>query len=308
MSNQHAQGRQSKVSMNSPQLSTRQADHTLPMELIQAVFFEIASVDTLEAVKLCRICRIVRHWVLPILYEDVTLATSAAIERFAASLTLAPKSDAASVEGAPSPASCVRRLWIGPVSTDAEGDLSYDPFAWPIPHVHAILTRCTSLRALALMNLHQRTWPRLALAVPAGVEVLWLGPVHGRVDWRYLPCAPRTREFLTLDTYVTEAELRQIVAAPSMRRVCRFFSDSCGYGIVHQAGCVEDAQPALERLEIVCCDRTRVEAAAGLKLALRRRGYEPIPRVVFVPRSNRYQGRYDPLAILFDDWMDASRC
>ncbi|KAI0830318.1 hypothetical protein BC628DRAFT_1336977 [Trametes gibbosa] len=306
MSHRHpAQGWPCKQSTNTQQPPTRLTDHTLPMELIQALG---ASEDQAEGAKLCGICRIARHWVLPILYEDVTLSTSNAIERFAASLTPIPTSETTSAEVAPSyPALLVRRLWIGPTSTTNQDDLSYSSPAWPVPRIREVLARCAALRALALMNLHQRAWPRLALAVPAGVEVLWLGPVHGRADWRYLPCAPRTREFLTLDTYVTEAELRQIVLAPRMRTVRRFFSNTCGYGVVHQAGCVEDASRTFERLEIVCCDATRAQAAAGLGTALRRRGYEPIPRVVFVPKSNLYKGRYDPLAILFDDWIDPPR-
>ncbi|KAI0743117.1 hypothetical protein C8Q80DRAFT_1192832 [Daedaleopsis nitida] len=45
------------------------------------------------------------------------------------------------------------------------------------------------MRALALVDLPPSLWSPFPLH--ACVEVLWLGPSHAKVDWRYLPCAPR---------------------------------------------------------------------------------------------------------------------
>ncbi|KAL1943282.1 hypothetical protein VTO73DRAFT_4357 [Trametes versicolor] len=139
-----------------------------------------------------------------------------------------------------------------------------------------------------------------------GVCALWIGPVHGKADWRYLPCAGSAREFLTMDTYMTEDELRQIVRSPSIRRVRRFFSKSVGLGALQQLGCVEDAR-GLEKLEIVCCSSSKEEAAAALEEALQTYRYEPTPHVVLISRSHMYKGRCDPLALLHDDWVSATR-
>ncbi|KAI0633050.1 hypothetical protein C8Q77DRAFT_865963 [Trametes polyzona] len=215
-------------------------------------------------------------------------------------------SDATPNEHDPTPASLICRLWIGPTSSVDQGDLSYNA-PWPIPAICNILARCPSLHSLALMNAHQKCWPRLSLAIPRAVRALWIGPVHGKADWRYLPCAPSAREFLTMDTYMTQDELRQIVLSPSIRRVRRFFSSPVGVGLytLDQLACVEQA-PWLESFELVCCSATKEEAAVALEEAVRVHGYEPTARVVLTPRSNMHGGRRDPLALLFEDWVDAT--
>lgn len=251
-------------------------------------------------------CRTAQYWLLPILYHTVVLSSSAAIERFATSITGTRLSASSAPLIELKPSALVRKLWIGPTSSIEQADLSYNSPAWPIPRICTILALCQSLHALAIMNVHQKSWPRLSLDIPRGVRALWIGPVHGKADWRYLPCAASAREFLTMDTYMTEDELRQIVRAPSIRRVRRFFSKPVGLGALQQLGCVEDAQ-GLEKLEIVCCSSSKEEAAAALEEALQTYRYEPTPRVALIPRSHMYKGRCDPLALLHDDWLGTTR-
>ncbi|EIW56429.1 uncharacterized protein TRAVEDRAFT_38405 [Trametes versicolor FP-101664 SS1] len=264
--------------------------HALPMKII---------VQTSGGAKLCLVCRTVQYWLLPILYHTVVLSSSAVIERFAASITGTRPSASSAPLIELKPSALVRKLWIGPTSSIDQAYLSYNSPAWPVPRICAILALCQSLHALAIMNVHQKSWPRLALDIPRGVRALWIGLVHGKADWRYLPCAASAREFLTMDTYMTEDELRQIVRSQSIRRVRRFFSKP-------QLGCVEDAR-GLEKLEVVCCSSSKEEAATALEEALQTYRYEPTPHVALIPRSHMYKGRCDPLALLHDDWLSATR-
>ncbi len=240
---------------------------------------------------------------MPILYDTVVLSSSATIERFATSINGARSSTSGASLTELKPSAFVRKLWIGPTSSIDQADLSYSSPAWPILRICAILALCQSLHTLAIMNVHQKSWPRLMLDIPRGVRALWIGPVHGKADWRYLPCAPSAREFLTMDTYMTEDELRQIVRSPSIRRVRRFFSRPVGLGALQQLGCVDGAQE-LEKLEVVCCSSSKEEAAIALEEACQTYRYEPTPHVALVPRSYMYKGRCDPLALLHDDWLD----
>ncbi|KAI8996313.1 hypothetical protein BD414DRAFT_477495 [Trametes punicea] len=201
----------------------------------------------------------------------------------------------------PTPASVIRNLWIGPTSSVEQNDLTYSSSAWPITLIHQIIIRCTSLRALAIVNLYQGDWFRLASVLPPGLESLTLGPVHGKVDWRYLPCTRSLREFTSMDTYMMDLELQQIVLSPGIRTVRRFYSRSDHIKLAFdQLECVEKAT-TLEKLELVCCAETVRQAATILEDLAKR--YKPDPeRVVLVPKSHTHESCYDPIAILFDDW------
>ncbi|KAI0354221.1 hypothetical protein OH77DRAFT_518614 [Trametes cingulata] len=203
----------------------------------------------------------------------------------------------------PAPVTLVRNLWIGPTSSVEQNDLSYGSSSWPITLIHQILVRCSALRSLALVNLYQGVWYRLAGVIPSGLQSLCLGPVHGKVDWRYLPCAPNLREFVTMDTYMMDEEIQQIVLSPSIRRIRRLYSHGDRVSLAFdQLECVEKAT-ALEKLEIVCCEETEEQAAAILDEVSKSYQYDPA-RVALIPTSHIREGRYDPISVLFDDWLD----
>ncbi|CDO77474.1 hypothetical protein BN946_scf184902.g8 [Trametes cinnabarina] len=206
----------------------------------------------------------------------------------------------------PPPASIVRNLWVGPMSSVEQYDLAYSSSSWPITLIHQILLRCKSLRVLAIMNLYQGDWFRLASVLPAGIQSLSLGPVHGKVDWRYLPCTRALREFTSMDTYMMDLELQQIVTSPNIRTVRRFYSRGDHINLAFdQLECVDKAT-ALQTLEVVCCAET-VERAASI-LEDMEKWYKPDPeRIILVPRSHIRNSRYDPIAVFFEDWTASAK-
>ncbi|KAI0363242.1 hypothetical protein BV20DRAFT_1058216 [Pilatotrama ljubarskyi] len=279
--------------------------HALPMEVIRIVLQVLeyaAASDKSVSAKLCLVCHTVRSWILPVLYDRVVLSSAQAIERFA--YAQMENSDDKIVK--PAPATVVRKLWIGPTSSVEQNDLSYGSSSWPITLIHQILVRCPALDALALVNLYQGVWYRLAGVIPRGLQSLCLGPVHGKVDWRYLPCAPSLREFITMDTYMMDEEIQQIVLSPSIRRIRRLYSHGDRVSLAFdQLQCVEKAT-ALEKLEIVCCEETEEEAAAILDRVSKSYVYEPA-RVALIPRSHIREGRYDPISVLYQDWLTLTK-
>ncbi|KAI0331376.1 hypothetical protein GY45DRAFT_1322423 [Cubamyces sp. BRFM 1775] len=276
--------------------------HALPVEVIRTVLEWAAGSDKASGAKLCRLCSTVRLWLLPVLYDTVILSSAKTIERFAYGQVENPDSTVVY----PPPASVVRRLWIGPTSSTVQNDLVYSPSAWPITLVHQILVRCASLHALAIVNLYQGDWFRLAHVLPAGLHSLTLGPVHGKVVWWYLPCSASLREFTSMDTEMMDLELLKIVAAPSIRTVRRVYSRVDHVNLAFdQLDCVDKAS-SLEKFEIICCAKSVERAASVLeKIA---KGYKPIPeRVVLVPKSYLCGSTFDPIAVLFNDWLSSWR-
>ncbi|KAI0673173.1 hypothetical protein C8Q78DRAFT_1068585 [Trametes maxima] len=206
----------------------------------------------------------------------------------------------------PAPASIVRALWVGPTNSVEQNDLTYGSSSWPITLIHQILARCTSIHFLALVNLYQGVWYRLSGVIPPGVQSLCVGPVHGKIDWRYLTCAPALREFITMDTYMMDEEIQQMVLSPTIRRIRRVYSHGERVGLAFdQLECVQKAT-ALEKLEIVCCAETEEQAAMVLEEMAHAYAhvFEP-ERVALIPKSHMRGGRYDPIGVLFEDWLVA---
>ncbi|KAI9058729.1 hypothetical protein FKP32DRAFT_1218445 [Trametes sanguinea] len=261
--------------------------------------FELAALDDQsDGAKLCGICRTVRSWLLPLIYDTVLLTSSKSIQRFAYALMEDPIEH---VIVHPAPASIVRNLWIGPTSSVKQNDLTYHPSSWPVTLIHQILARCKSLRSFALINLYQNDWFRLASVLPPGLESLTLGPVHGKVDWRYLPCARSLRTFTSMDTYMLDLELQQIVVSPNIRTVRRFYSRSGHVALAFdQLQCVEKAT-GLQTMEIVCCAETVEKAKTILEDTAKWYKLDP-ERIVLVPKSHTRNSCFDPISVLFEDW------
>ena len=199
--------------------------------------------------------------------------------------------------------SLVCNLWIGPTSNAKQNDLDYGSNAWPITLIHQILTRCTRLRALAVIGIGQARWYRLTGVIPESVVSLCLGPVHGEVDYRHMPCAPSLRRLTSLDTFMLDTEIRDLVLAPTLRTIRRIYSVGDRVSLaLDQLECVERAT-SLERLEIVCYAESREKAALLLDGAAEGREYDR-SRVVLIPKSCIRDGRSDAIATLFEEWLD----
>ncbi|TBU45975.1 hypothetical protein BD309DRAFT_670837 [Dichomitus squalens] len=201
----------------------------------------------------------------------------------------------------PTPASLVRNLWLGPTSSIDQNDLDYGSNAWPITLIHQILTRCTALRALAVVCIGQARWYRLTGVIPASVTSLWLGPVHGELDYKHLPCAPNLRYLTSLDTFMLDTEVRDLVLSPSIAVLRRVYSSADRVTLAFdQLECVQRAT-VLERLDIVCCGKTEEEAKGVLEETANRYEFDR-DRVALVPVSSYCDGRRDVIAVLFGDW------
>lgn len=267
--------------------------------------FECASSgDLLAGTTLCLVCRAARTWVLPNLYTRVTLTSSSEIVRFAYAIMEDPSISFALL---PTPTSCIRALWLGHTSSTTPNDLKYDSSAWPITLIHQILARCTALRALAIAQLGQRRWYRLSGVVPASVTALFLGPVHGALDVRHLPCALSLclREFTSLDTFMVDTEICALVRAPGVRVVRRVYTSEAHVGLAfEQLACVDARAAALEKMEIVCYGETREDATLALEEMAGTHEYDR-DRVVLVPRAQILgnDGLVDGVRTLYREWL-----
>ncbi|KAI0685529.1 hypothetical protein C8T65DRAFT_679244 [Cerioporus squamosus] len=272
--------------------------HSLPMEVIQKVFERAAS-HVPTASSICRVCHTARAWALPVLYETIVLPSSSKIERFAYSQMETPFD----VVVDQLPIHLVRKMWFGPTSSSEENDLDYSSREWPITLMHQILTRCTALCSLAFINVGQAQLYRLTSVIPKTVSSLVLGPVHGEVDYRHLPCAPNLHTFTSMDTFMLDTEICELVLSSTIRTIRRVYTTPSETRVAlafDQLECVYRAS-VLERLEIVCYGGTKEAAAEILESVAKERDYDRT-RVVLVPRASTKNGKDDAFATLFEDW------
>ena len=261
--------------------------------------------DSSSGATLCRVCRMFRTWVLPELYGRVVLATSDRVVRFAHSL-MESQYD---VPLEPTPASAVLALWIGPCSFDSHHNLTYGSSTWPITLIQQTLARLPALKTLAIINLSQFLLRHITSVIPRTVSTLYLGPVHGTIDIRHLPCATslHLRTLTSLDTWMDDTEICALVRAPGVRVVRRLFSSGAHVKLAfEQLACVDARAPALERMEIVCYGTTRADAARVLDGMAERYEFDR-ERVVLVPRAAQVlerNGAVDSALALFRDWLE----
>ncbi|RPD70220.1 hypothetical protein L226DRAFT_539072 [Lentinus tigrinus ALCF2SS1-7] len=197
----------------------------------------------------------------------------------------------------------VRKIWFGPTSKYEENDLDYSSREWPITLMHQILTRCTSLCSLAFINVGQAQLYRLTSVIPRSVSALVLGPVHGEVDYRHLPCGPNLRTFTSMDTFMLDNEICELVLSSTIHTIRRIYTYPSEHRVAlafDQLECVYRAT-VLERLEIVCYGETKEAAGKILENVAKEREYDHT-RVVLVSRSSTKDGKEDAFATLFDDW------
>ncbi|EPQ52121.1 hypothetical protein GLOTRDRAFT_27807, partial [Gloeophyllum trabeum ATCC 11539] len=148
--------------------------------------------------------------------------------------------------------STVRKLWIGPVTLNgSKGDFltfkprstpwSGDLIRWPLTMTHQILMQCTSLQSLALITLNQNDWSFIESAIPASLKSLWMGPAHGAIVLKNFRRNPRISHFTSIDTFMRDDEVVDIVVSPHTRVFRRIFTSGAGQFARDQLACLTRA-------------------------------------------------------------------
>ncbi|OCH85021.1 hypothetical protein OBBRIDRAFT_344533 [Obba rivulosa] len=242
---------------------------------------------------------------LPSLYTTVTISNSSAIVSFASAMMSSSFAVESGEMRGPALTSFVRHIWIGPASSTAQNDLAYGSMAWPVTFIHQIFYFCTSLRALALINLETTYWLRLEAKVPASVEYLSLGPIHGPITLRSMQCSKNLKSITSYDTYLPDWEVKELVIAPTLHRFRRFFSTSWSSRIsfaFDQLPCLREAR-SLREMQIICCDEDANVAADHLKQVSE--DYQEVcqdKRVILISQSNKWDEAPDGFRSLYEDW------
>jgi hypothetical protein len=151
----------------------------------------------------------------------------------------------------------VRNLWIGnPGSIDF--DLYYGSSSWPITIIHRILWLCTNLRNLFIINLGQNNWSHLENAIPASLESLAMGPIHGPFLIKNLTRKPRIKSFTSAESFMRDNEVQDTVLYPHLRIFRRIFRTETGsfkpFWAINQALCISKSQ-TLKEMEILLFGR-----------------------------------------------------
>ena len=93
-----------------------------------------------------------------------------------------------------------------------------------ITMIRGILRLCIKLRTLAVINIDQNDWSRIEAVIPATTENLIVGPIHGPLDIHILSRAPLLRNLTSVNTYMGDHEIHDIVMCPRVRKFRRVFS------------------------------------------------------------------------------------
>ncbi|KAI0918684.1 hypothetical protein AcV5_002607 [Taiwanofungus camphoratus] len=219
---------------------------------------------------------------------------------FASSLTLSSSQpeDAAL-------ASYVFHIWFGPTSVTTQHDLSYMSPEWPPTFMRQILSTCTSLRALAVVNFPQHLFGHIENTIPASVESLYLGPDHGLLgDLSQLRCYTTLRNLASVNTVLSDWEIEQVVSSPCIRRFRRFYSSSYRMLLAFGQLRLLSEATSLEQMQIIFCDETTDSATLVLnRLSNEHKDMCQDKRVVLTPKSYQpYGGVEDEIRLMYDDW------
>ena len=145
----------------------------------------------------------------------------------------------------------IQNLWIGD-TPDSEGNLTYGSTFWPLPIITRILWSCTRLRSLYLANLDQNDWIRLEKAIPASVENMAMGAVHGPLHIKDLTRKPRIRRFTSAQSFMRDDEVRDVILSPHMKKFRVLFSAQRASQMqtLEQVGCISESK-TIEEIEFL---------------------------------------------------------
>ncbi|KAG6828175.1 hypothetical protein H0H92_008906 [Tricholoma furcatifolium] len=152
-------------------------------------------------------------------------------------------------------------LWIGP-TLSRPSDLLYGSTSWPITIIDRILNSCNNLRSLYLVNLDQNNWFRIEDAIPQSLESLTMGPVHGPFRINEMKRKPRIHHFTSIQTFMRDDEIRDLVVSPHIRTLRRIWSSSgTRLYFLDQAECVRQSE-TLRVMELMfpCVDDHKLRA------------------------------------------------
>ncbi|KAF9475712.1 hypothetical protein BDN70DRAFT_883420 [Pholiota conissans] len=215
----------------------------LPLEILNQVLL-LASFDTKAILSLSLVCRTVHSWLIPVLYHSISFTKSRQLSKFLSGHDI-PN------DPLESRFSLIQNLYIGHTPHTA-GNLLYGSSSWPLTIVSRILWLSTSLKRLTILNLDQNKWRLFEHVIPASLEHLTLGPVHGPFHPQDLTRRPRLKTFTSAATYMRDDEVRDVVCFPSMRVFRRMMPPltMISFYAVNQVKCVEEAR-TLESLQIM---------------------------------------------------------
>jgi hypothetical protein len=166
---------------------------------------------------LLSVCKASREWLSPFVYNSATLCNPHSLICFAKTVKIRPLLG-----------TYVRTLWIGPVSVNeveqfttictstckAERERVSYPFARAL---HRILTRCRSMRHLALIHcplVSISQWTHIEHALPPSLQTLAMGPDHAMLGQ---PTFYRSlKHLISIETTLVHVELAHITAFPQL--------------------------------------------------------------------------------------------
>lgn len=209
---------------------------------LHIVFAHSASFNRSNIPSLGLVCRTSLSWMLPILYNTVALNSSGCITRFFIALK--------STDG--KNAHHVHALWIGPVAKDEgiSGSLRYG-------YSHAsmiteIINLCSHLRIFALINFNHDQWSQVEDILPSTLNDLTVGPIHGPLDMRTLAHVSDLQSITSVNTYLRDDEVQDILLSSGMRHFRRVISaQSSPFGFAMEQLPVVSKSKTLEKMEIL---------------------------------------------------------
>lgn len=146
----------------------------------------------------------------------------------------------------------VRNLWVGQ-TPEFQGDLAYGSSSWPVTIIDRILWLCTNLKSFFLVDFDQNLWYRLEDALPASLEHLAMGPVHGPFRINNLKNKPRIHTFTSVKSYMRDDEVRDIIMFPYMRRFRRISKGTDQIWALEQLACTSESK-TIKEIELIVCD------------------------------------------------------
>ncbi|KDQ32042.1 hypothetical protein PLEOSDRAFT_1100554 [Pleurotus ostreatus PC15] len=232
---------------------------------------------------LALVCKETQTWMTPLLYHSVHLTKARHIRNI--------------YEAFHHSASLIQHLWIGPVDGTYNAELDYGSPSWPVVVVHDLLALCSNLRSLTIINLSQNLFYQLADVIPASIESLSMGPIHGPLILGHLMQRPRIRNFTSGQSYMRDDEVQDIILSPYLRRFRRIGLGSAYSSAVAQSECVSVSR-TLEEMQIVLCGQDRGSEVLERIMETTLRSYTDDKRVSVTPNP-----LHDWISVLFEEFQ-----
>ncbi|KAL4268984.1 hypothetical protein AB1N83_002413 [Pleurotus pulmonarius] len=232
------------------------------------------------------ICKETQSWMTPLLYHSVHLTRAKHIRSIYEAYCTQPQT-----------LSSIQHLWIGPVDGTYNAELDYGSSSWPVVVIHDLLALCSNLRSLTIINLSQNLFYQLADVIPASIESLSMGPIHGPLILGHLMQRPRIRNFTSGQSYMRDDEVQNIILSPYLRRFRRIGLGSAYSSAVAQSECVSVSR-TLEEMQIILCGQDRGSEVLERIMETTLRSYTDDKRVFITPNP-----LHDWISVLFEEFQ-----